>query len=252
MTIVIVVLVAFVASLLTLISGFGLGTIMLPVFAVFFPIEIAVAMTAIVHLANNLFKFGMMRRYIDAKTVLWFGIPGILGAFLGASLLNNLAHMPTVLFFSTATSPIKLIIGFLMLFFAVSELIPSLLNFQFKKKYLALGGTISGFFGGLSGHQGALRSMFLIKANLSKEAFVATGIAIALLVDLTRLPVYFFANHFIFSQSQWQIMILATISAIFGALLGKKLIAKVTLRAVQIIVGIGLIAMSILLIFNFI
>ena len=33
----------------------------------------------------------------------------------------------------------------------------------------------SGFFGGLSGMQGALRSAFLARAGLSKEAFVASG-----------------------------------------------------------------------------
>ena len=41
-------LVAMGASLLTFISGFGLGTLLLPVFAVFFPLEVAILLTAIV------------------------------------------------------------------------------------------------------------------------------------------------------------------------------------------------------------
>jgi hypothetical protein len=44
------------ASFLTFYSGFGLGTILLPVFALFFPVELAVGLTGIVHLLNNLFK----------------------------------------------------------------------------------------------------------------------------------------------------------------------------------------------------
>ena len=56
-------LVAFGVSLLTLFSGFGLGTLLLPAFAVFFPIEVAVASTAIVHAANNLFKAGQTTLY---------------------------------------------------------------------------------------------------------------------------------------------------------------------------------------------
>lgn len=46
---------------------------------------------------------------------------------------------------------------------------------MFPPHWLPLGGLLSGFFGGLSGNQGALRSAFLLKAGLSKEAFIATG-----------------------------------------------------------------------------
>ncbi|MFQ6676338.1 MAG: sulfite exporter TauE/SafE family protein, partial [Fidelibacterota bacterium] len=47
--------VAFVASGLTLFSGFGLGSILMPVMAIFFPVEVAISATALVHLANNIF-----------------------------------------------------------------------------------------------------------------------------------------------------------------------------------------------------
>ena len=59
---VLIILAALLASVLTLISGFGLGTLLLPVFALFFPLEIAVALTAVVHLLNNLFKTGLLWR----------------------------------------------------------------------------------------------------------------------------------------------------------------------------------------------
>jgi uncharacterized membrane protein YfcA len=39
--------VALLASLLAFFSGFGLGTILLPAFTIFFPVNIAVALTAI-------------------------------------------------------------------------------------------------------------------------------------------------------------------------------------------------------------
>lgn len=44
---------ALATSALTLFSGFGLGTILTPVFAIFFPIEVAIASTAVVHLSNE-------------------------------------------------------------------------------------------------------------------------------------------------------------------------------------------------------
>jgi hypothetical protein len=54
-------LAALISSGLSLFSGFGLGTLLMFVFAVFFPVEIAIALTAIVHYLNNLFKLPLLR-----------------------------------------------------------------------------------------------------------------------------------------------------------------------------------------------
>lgn len=50
-------LTAFIASALTFFSGFGPGTILMPAFTLLFPVEIAIAATAVVHFLNNFFKF---------------------------------------------------------------------------------------------------------------------------------------------------------------------------------------------------
>ena len=60
---------ALLASTLTLFSGFGLGTMMTPVFALFFPLPLAIAATAVVHLASNLFKVGLLARNADARVL---------------------------------------------------------------------------------------------------------------------------------------------------------------------------------------
>ena len=74
MDFVIIGLVAFIASGLTLYSGFGLGTVLLPAFALFFPAPAAVAATGVVHLLNNLFKGGLVGRQAHAPTLLRFGL----------------------------------------------------------------------------------------------------------------------------------------------------------------------------------
>ncbi|MGB0431657.1 MAG: sulfite exporter TauE/SafE family protein, partial [Bacteroidia bacterium] len=56
MEFVIISIVAFATAILTFFSGFGLGTILTPVFAIFFPIDQAIALTGVVHFANNIFK----------------------------------------------------------------------------------------------------------------------------------------------------------------------------------------------------
>jgi len=62
---VVITLTAILVSGLTLFSGFSLGTILMPAFALFFPIPVAIAATADVHLANNLFKLGLVGRQAD-------------------------------------------------------------------------------------------------------------------------------------------------------------------------------------------
>ena len=57
-------IVALLASALTFFSGFGLGTLLLPAFALFFPVDVAIALTAIVHFLNNTFKFVLVTIWI--------------------------------------------------------------------------------------------------------------------------------------------------------------------------------------------
>ena len=73
----VVAVVALLASTLTFFSGFGLGTLLLPAFALFFPVEQAIAMTAVVHLLNALFKALLIGRHADRGVVLRFGLPAI-------------------------------------------------------------------------------------------------------------------------------------------------------------------------------
>lgn len=249
MDLVIIALAALFTSWLTLISGFGLGTLLLPVFALFFEIEVAIALTAIVHVLNNLFKFGLLAKWVDKTAVLWFGVPGIVGAFLGVRMLSQLSHLaPWYTSSNITVTPLNAVIGVLMIFFALTELFPGIKQFSFKRNLLAVGGILSGFFGGLSGHQGALRSMFLIKAGLSKEGYIATGVAIALLVDFTRIPMYLIRMPRGMMQEHWGPIVIATGFAFVGALVGKRMMKKITLRFVQILVGVMMIGIGLALI----
>jgi len=249
---IIICLVAFLGSGLTLFSGFGLGTLLLPAFGFFFPIELSIALTAIVHFLNNLFKLALVGKKADKHTVLFFGIPSIIAALIGAYVLTLLSNMNPVFEYGLLGKhfqilPIKLTIAIILLFFSCFEIIPALSKIQFDKKYLPLGGLLSGFFGGLSGNQGALRSAFLVRSGLSKEAFIASGVVIACLIDISRLSVYskqvFFGSH----QFNYTLIISAALAAFAGAFIGNKLLKKVTIKTVQLFVAILLFIFSILL-----
>ena len=106
---------------------------------------------------------------------------------------------------------------------------------------------MSGFFGGLSGNQGALRSAFLIKAGLSKEAFIATAVVVSTFVDFTRLSVYSTRFTKAGLNDNLTLVVCATLSAIIGAYIGNKLLKKVTLRFLQVTIAIMLIIISLAL-----
>lgn len=235
--------VAFVASGLTLFSGFGLGTLLMPIVALFFSIELAIAMTAIVHLANNLFKIGLLGRKADIAVLLKFGIPAVVAALVGAELLAQLGELSPAYEYKAFGQDIqiawlKLVIGLLILLFVGLELFPPFASIRFGRQWLALGGMISGFFGGLSGHQGALRSMFLLKANLDQAGFVATGVVLAVMVDVSRLMIYGLDISSQVDAVDWPLVIAACFAAFAGAYFGSKALKKVTIRSVQILVSI--------------
>lgn len=89
----IIALTAFLTALLTFFSGFGLGTILLPVFAIFFSLDIAIAMTGVVHFANNIFKIALVGRSADKTVLLRFGLPAVLAAIAGAWVLLRLTDL---------------------------------------------------------------------------------------------------------------------------------------------------------------
>jgi uncharacterized membrane protein YfcA len=253
MGILVLCIAALLTSLLTFFSGFGLGTILTPVFAIFFPVDLAIALTGVVHFLNNVFKFFLTRKNADREMVIRFGLPAFFSALLGAWLLLHISEHSPLLTYSIGNhsfqiTPVKLIVSVLIILFALMEVLPSLQSLQFNgRNSLLIGGILSGFFGGLSGNQGALRSAFLIKSGMSKEAFISTGIVIACIVDISRLGVYM--TRFLASGLQQNItlVIAATVCAFAGAYGGNLLLKKVTLQTVKVLVTVMLIALSIAL-----
>jgi uncharacterized membrane protein YfcA len=245
MELVLIGLVALLTSGLTLFSGFGLGTVLMPVFALFFPVPLAITATAVVHFANNLFKLGLLARHADWSVVARFGLPAAAAAVGGASLLRLFDRVPVLMRYQLAGSTfeirlLELVIGVLIVVFALLELWPRFQAVAPPVRWLPVGGALSGFFGGLSGNQGALRSAFLIKVGLSKEAFVATGVVSAVIVDAVRLAVYgtgILAAPSSVSRELLAPVVVGALSAFVGAWVGKRLLSTVTLRTVQRIVA---------------
>lgn len=257
MTLLAVALAALGAALLTLFAGFGLGTLLLPVFAIFFPVPVAIGATAVVHLANNLFKAGLVGRDAEWGVVVRFAPPAAAAAIVGAFVLRSVSTLPPLFAYRIGShacevTPVKLLIAALMLGFALFEVDPRFRGVTFGEKHFVTGGLLSGFFGGLSGHQGALRSAFLLKSGLTPQAFVGTGAACAIAVDVTRLVVYgptLFTKDFaaIAGASGRSLVWVAAGAAFLGTFLGTRFIRRMSLRAMQFLAGALLVGIAVAL-----
>jgi len=250
---VIIPLTALIASFLTFFSGFGLGTLLLPVFAIYYPLPIAIALTASVHLLNNLFKLSLVFKSINWNVALRFGIPSLLAAFAGAYALRKLSDADvTMASYHIADKEFMItwpgfIIGILIILFAMAELSKRLSSLSFPDKYLIPGGLLSGFFGGFSGHQGALRSAFLLRLNLEKPAFIATGVVVACMVDVVRLALYSKFDVLTDTEVNYPLLIVTVLAAWGGAFVGNKIFRKTSLAFFKWFVGTFMITMGLLI-----
>ncbi|MBX9734578.1 MAG: sulfite exporter TauE/SafE family protein [Chitinophagaceae bacterium] len=250
-----ILLATLLTSIVTLFSGFGLGTVLMPVFAIFFPIPLAIASTAVVHLANNIFKVVIVGKWANKNVVLRFGIPAALASALGAYLLGVISVWEPLATYQILghefnVTVVGLSIGIIIILSSLFELIPKLSKLTFPAQFIQLGGVLSGFFGGISGNQGILRSAFLIKSGLNKEEFIGTSVISSVLVDIVRLIVYgwaFFSKKFAgaISTEMFGLLIVASFTAFVGTYIGSILIHKITFHTIQVMVGVMLLIVGI-------
>lgn len=225
---------AFLGALATFFTGFGLNTILVPVFLWYIEPTLAVFFAGLVHLANNILKVALTAKKIDWGLFKSFGLPALIGAAIGAFLLVQVG--------AGYGGVLKPIFGVLFMFFAVLEFF----NWRFSKiskQHLNLGGFLSGFFGGFSGHQGALRALFLSQLKLDRLLFVATTAIISLLVDLTRMGFYI-QNPHIWTTIQWDLMGLTIFSAFLGTLVGRYLLPQIKNQFFDLLFGLALFSLG--------
>ena len=119
-----VIAISLFASVLTLFSGFGLGTLLLPAMIIVLPTQGAVTATAIVHLSNNILKVILFGKSCKKDVLIRFGIIAIFASFIGAQLLVKLASLSPIFTYTLFGQvkeifPLTFIISILIFIFAV-------------------------------------------------------------------------------------------------------------------------------------
>ena len=200
---------SFLAAALTVPAGFGLSTILTPLVLLLMGPHEAVAVVAMVHGAHNAGKFAALRESVDFEAFRRYGVWLVLGAILGAALQNEVPQ-----------KPLLALIGAFLVSLPLLSMSEEWTGYRIPEANDSLGGFGSGFMGGLTGHQGALRAMFLTRRLPDKMAYAATASVLALCVDLSRVPVYLLFRYDEISQHAALTLVLV-ISALIGVRVGK-------------------------------
>ena len=172
-------LVAILAGGIAAVAGFGIGSLLTPAFALQVPAKVAVAAVSIPHVLATGYRFWLLREHLDRKLLLSFGAMSAVGGLLGA-LANTVA----------ASRALEVVLALLLLFVGLGGLAGWTSKLRFTGIWAWGAGLVSGFLGGLVGNQGGLRSGAMLGLGVSRDAFVATATATALIVDAARMPVY--------------------------------------------------------------
>jgi uncharacterized membrane protein YfcA len=135
------------AGAIAALSGFGIGSVLTPLLALQMDTRLAVAVVSLPHLAATAARFASLRHKVD-KRVFWnFGLLSAAGGLAGA-LLNARA----------AGNALTIVFACLLLFAGISGLTGLATRMAFSRGLAWAAGASSGFFGGLVGNQGGIRS----------------------------------------------------------------------------------------------
>jgi len=228
---------AFISEIIGTIAGFGSSTIFLPLSLFFVDFKTALILVAFFHIFGNLGRITFFKHGLNKKLILIFGVPSVILTIIGALLVNYISQ-----------NTLKLVLGIFLLIFSISSIINPDFKFKPSNKNAVMGGGLSGFLAGLIGTGGALRSTFLTAFNLKKNMYIATAAAIALAVDITRIPIYFGQG---FLEQEFYIYLpLLFIMAIAGSYTGKKIVDKIPQSSFRKFVFIVIAIMSLKFIYD--
>jgi len=228
MEFVLIIVLTFFASAIGASTGFGLSTIMIPVLSFFLPFSVTLLFVGIVHWFLDIWKMIFFKKGFDLKLVLMFGIPGIVVSFLAAKLPLSLDE-------SMLARGLGL---FLILYVAYLLFKP---GWRVRPSVFSaiIGGSLSGFFAGIFGVGGAIRSTFLTAFDLKKNVFLFTSGVIGFLIDSSRISQYLFSGIKI-NGNLSTVLALCIPASLLGAYFAKRMVDKIPQKSFRLFIAIAL------------
>ncbi len=229
---------AAIAAAIASVSGFGIGSLLTPLFAAAYGMKTAVAAVAIPHVAATFLRYWRLRHEVDTRVLRGFGMLNAAGSLAGALLQRYVDN-----------SGLSTVLGILLIFAGAANLTGFAQRMRFSRGMAWLAGALSGTFGGLVGNQGGIRAAAMLGMGVEGPAFVATATAIGLLVDAARLPVYMAtgAGDVLFAG---RLVLIATLGVILGTLTGVRLLRRIPQHLYRKVVAALLIALGLFLLLS--
>ena len=206
---------ALVAGAIAAVAGFGIGSVLTPVFALQTGTKLAVAAVAIPHFVGTLQRYWLLRRHVDRRVLLGFGLASAAGGLAGALLHAWLS-----------SRILTIVFGGLLILAAIAQLTGWMEKVRWGRRVAWFAGALSGVFGGLVGNQGSIRSAAMLGFDVPKESFVATATAIGLFVDGARLPVYL-ATQWREIADVWPLLAAAIVGVMIGTAAGARVLKRI-------------------------
>ncbi len=225
-------LTAIVAGGIAAVTGFGIGSLLTPVLALTTGTKLAVAAVAFPHFVGTAQRFWLLRRHVDRRVLLGFGIASAVGGLAGALLHTRIS-----------SRGLAVVFGCLLIFAGTSQLTGWVERVHWGRRTAWFAGLLSGTFGGLVGNQGGIRSAAMLGFDVPKESFVATATAIGLFVDVARLPVYL-ATEARAIAHVWPLLLAATLGVVIGTSLGTRLLGHLPQRMFRRVIALLLIGLG--------
>lgn len=231
-------LLTLAASAVGTITGFGISTVMVPIILFFYPLPETLLLVGVIHWFGDLWKVFLFKRGINWKLLITFGAPGIITAWIGATLVLSLS-----------TSLLTQIVGALLVAYVLWLIFNP--SFKLKQSFTSafLGGAGSGLLGGISGvGGGALRAVVLSAFNLPKEVYIFTSGLLGFVIDASRIATYILGGVKIPAFLIYG-MIVFIPASFAGAYLGKYLADKIPQKSFRFIIAFFLLLIGVKFVF---
>jgi uncharacterized protein len=179
----------------------------------------------------------LFRKGFNLRLLMLFGVTGLITSYIGAfiSLGSNEQILLRVL-------------GLFLVSYALFLMFQSNFKIAAVDSMALSGGALSGFFAGMFGIGGAIRSMFLSAFNLPKAVYIATAGAIGLLVDSTRIITYFTGGATLPKELWWGLLLFIPVSFV-GAQIAKHILDRIPQDKFRIVIAFFLLLIGIKLVY---
>ncbi len=206
---------AFFASFISAVIGFGTALVVVALGAHILPIKQVISLAGVLFVTLTLSKAILFRHNVDWKLVILLSLSSFPFAFLGGALLE---YVPAEI--------LKRLLGVLVLAYLILTTFELLPTFTLGRVGLSIGSALYGFLSGLLGSGNVVIAMMFRELNITKEAFVGAMAATAVLANIAKLLAYI--NAGMYTHEMKAPIISLVITGLIVVFLGRHIVRKIT------------------------